>query len=181
MATVDTLMTGHFPSWAYCDPFLRFLRTVGPTGASLLNSVCIQGFVRPHESGDPLVCDAQCGEHGCLNYHLQLYAPFVERHCPRLRKLRLGASAWRCEFRDFDRYLCAIVAAEMPKFRDLTVLVVETGEWGLNQEHEELVRKFAVVAQGWGGKGTPEDRGRRMNLLRKGCRPDPNELMSGCC
>jgi hypothetical protein len=74
--------------WAYYDPFLRFLYTIGPKNAALLKSLKFSGRVKLH------LCEIDCGDgfRQCdddLILSIRLYIPFIKKFCTGLEKLTL--------------------------------------------------------------------------------------------
>ncbi|KAE9370754.1 hypothetical protein N431DRAFT_468776 [Stipitochalara longipes BDJ] len=74
--------------WAYYDPFLRFLYTIGPENARLLKSLRFEGNIKLH------LCAVDCTARSriCdddLVWSLHLYIPFILKFCPAVEKLTL--------------------------------------------------------------------------------------------
>jgi len=73
--------------WAYYDPFLRFLYTIGPKKARLLKSLKFEGRIKLH------LCEMDCrAREACdddLVWSLRLYIPFIQKFCTAVEKLTL--------------------------------------------------------------------------------------------
>jgi hypothetical protein len=112
--------------WIYCDPFLRFLYTIGPSNAASLKSICLEGQVMRHCTKDPLVCEPECRD-GCLRYCLKLYGPFLQRYCSEIKRLTLRLQLRSCDLiipKRMERDLIAIIKSEMASFPSLRELAV---------------------------------------------------------
>jgi len=76
--------------WAYHDPFLRFLYTIGPKNAARLKHITFSGTVKIHTCrawicGEHLICDDDLGS------SLRNYIPFIIALCTGLEKLTIRA------------------------------------------------------------------------------------------
>jgi len=73
--------------WAYYDPFLRFLYTIGSNNARHIKSLKFEGTIKLH------LCSVDClGSEACdddLVWSLQLYIPFIQKFCTAVEKLTL--------------------------------------------------------------------------------------------
>ncbi|CAG8949941.1 hypothetical protein HYFRA_00004272 [Hymenoscyphus fraxineus] len=75
--------------YIYCDPFLRFLHTIGPKNAALLGSLVFTGRMKLHDCPD---LNSDTPRHKCadgLEESVQVYIPFIEKLCKELHTLTL--------------------------------------------------------------------------------------------
>jgi hypothetical protein len=134
----------YLEDWIYCDPFLRFLRTVGPQNAASLKSVCFDGKMMEHGSKDPLVCESEYRGR-CLRYYLKLYGPFVQRHCPGITKLILRLENRGSEAmtpKKIEQDLVMILRSEIAYFPSLRGLEVKGWEGDLWVADAELMKRI---------------------------------------
>lgn len=90
------------PNWIFTDPFLRFLKTIGPQNAALIKNLKFDGIAflpNPIPSnGIPFYQGWDDVGRGIFNllYYLQLYPTFIERYSPNLQTLDIGIRRYTC-------------------------------------------------------------------------------------
>jgi hypothetical protein len=129
----------YLEGWIYCDPLLRFLRTIGLINAASLRSICLQGQAMHHTSKGPLICEPEC-RNGCLRYYLRLYGPFIQRYCPGIKKLTLQLH-WTQDLKKMQRELIIILRSEMASFPSLRELVVTDSNRSAVADGAELMKE----------------------------------------
>lgn len=71
--------------WAYYDPFVRFLYTIGPQTRASIRTLRFTGSSKIHEQEA-----AGCSCHGVdLLLNMRTYIPFINKFCINIRKLVL--------------------------------------------------------------------------------------------
>jgi hypothetical protein len=128
--SVRNLMEGresddNLEGWIYCDPLLRFIRTIGPSNAATLRALCLGG--RP------------------IEYDLQFYGPFIEKYCPRIRKLTVGP-VWLYDYHlshsEMVQNLFKTLRYGLARFQNLKELVVTDEDEQLVSGTDELMNEI---------------------------------------
>lgn len=132
MQSVRNLMEGretddNLEGWIYCDPLLRFLRTIGPSNAAKLRGLYLGGR--------------------SIKYDLRFYGPFISKYCPRIRKLIIGP-VWLYDYHlpqsEMERALFKILRSGLARFPDLKELVVIDEEEQLVAGVDELMKEIRM-------------------------------------
>ncbi|KAF7899513.1 hypothetical protein EAF00_003849 [Botryotinia globosa] len=115
--------------WAYYDPFLRFLYTIGPQSRASIRTLRFTGAPKTH------VREAQgCHCHGVdLLHNLRTYIPFINKFCTSVIKLVLDMDMDVCAtmsslenaVRSFDEVLIPFLS-ELEKLQKVRTLVMRS-------------------------------------------------------
>jgi len=143
------------PGWIYCDPFLRFLHTIGPKNAAMITTLTFVGTAKLHHCRD-YVCGDTC-EWGMVS-SMGLYSSFIKHFCKNLEKLVLQVHEDSIFFGDSQPFpgtphgpinrpvtteqaMKPLLQAKMKAIKSLKELVVIGSEKGIAFA-EETVRWF---------------------------------------
>lgn len=132
MQSVCNLMEGHetddnLEGWIYCDPLLRFIRTVGPGNAAKLRSLYFGGW--------------------SIKYDLQFYGPFIKKYCPEIQKLTIGL-VWLYSYHsprsEMEQDLFKILRSWLAMLPSLKELVLIDEEEQLAPGVDELIKEMRM-------------------------------------
>ena len=130
MQYVCNLMEGretddNLEGWIYCDPLLRFIRTIGPGNAANLRGLYFGGW--------------------SIKYDLQFYGPFIEKHRPEIQKLTIGP-VWLYSYHsprsEMEQALFKILRSGLARFPSLKELVLIDEEEQLVAGVDELMKEM---------------------------------------